>query len=207
MKQEREGPGRFGLKKILLGAGLAGGDLAITQALGVLGGTESLIFGLGNSAIVDNKFAVLLASMALGLGVSSLVSIQYLRLNHKFRISPHGVGTLLFNAIDKKWPEHSKIRDGVVGVTQVVMTKDWILVPAALVNDKILGAYITAKGIITGYNLIKLVLSEIALRKIKKGQRKKEEQEKEVTIFDNQTIAEPREIAFASTQVEEMEAK
>jgi hypothetical protein len=195
MKNEKERTGKTALKRFMVGVGLAGGDTAINYGLSMIGSAESLTIGIANSSIADHRASVLLGTMAIGLGASALISLQNLRLNHEFGVSPNGIGTLIFNVMDKKWPAKTKLRDRTVGISQVLLTKDWFLVAPALVNDKVLGAFATAQALKTGYALIKL-LSEAVLRKTA---AKKKKEKTEIVTEKKQLF--PKGIIFALAEV------
>lgn len=171
MKNERESSKKFSLKRCAVGVGIVGGDVFINWGIDVASFVGASTFGFRNPMIDSHPVEALGITMGVGTAFSILSSIQNIRLNHKFGISPNLAAMLTYNLLDKKWPSRTKLRDSLTMVAQVVITKDPFLVTAALADRKVLAGVAMSKTVKTVYNLFKVVGSEIVLKKTDGGRK------------------------------------
>lgn len=156
-------------KRLVAGAGLAGGGLLLNRgidALSIAGATT----GFMKPIIENHPMFVLGGTLIVGTAVGAVGSFQNIRLLRagNIGVSPDGPATVAFHAMKKKWPSNTGWRDWSVGAGQMIFNRENLLIGPALVNEMALAGLVSVKTLSTILNLLKATGSEVALRTAKR---------------------------------------
>lgn len=178
-------------KKVLAGVGLSGVDFGLSRGIEVIAATEGATVGFMRPIIENHSSAVVLTSaLAIGAAITAVEGFQNLRLlkEKKIGVSLNGLATSIFYLLDRKWPQKETVRDVTTQTAQVLLTKDYVFIGPALVNETTLAAFVTAKAATSALNLVRAGVSEVVLRKVKNKERAEKQEKKKIApaglVFD-----------------------
>lgn len=170
--------------KLFAGAGLAGGDWVVSRYIDGLS-FAGVASGVMEPLVRNHPMWVLglmIGAFTFTAGANAVQNIRLLK-DKDIGVSTNGIVTVAFHAADKKMPSKGKLRDGLLGVLQVVSKEHLALFPAILGNEMALAWVVTNGALKIPFNLAKAAGSEVVLR-AKKEKRIKENKHKDLRSSD-----------------------
>lgn len=165
-------------KKLIAGAGLAGGDWVVSRYIDGLS-LAGVASGVMEPLIRNHPMWVLglMASVfTVAAGVNAAQSMRLLK-DKEVGVSPNWLATGAFHVVDKKLPLKRrllrKLSMGAIGAGQVVSKEHFAIAPAVFGNEMALAWVVTNGALKIPFNLAKAVVSEVVLRAKKEKRIKK----------------------------------